>query len=386
VLAASAGAERRVAHILVTIGGDRDETAARTRIAEVQQKLQAGGDFAALAAEYSDDALSGARGGDLGFISRGVMEQALDEAVYALKPGETSTAVRSADGLHLLRVTELAKVEVPDLASQRDRLREQLRRVRGIEVYHDKVDALDVALDENDDFDAVADELSLVVRTSASFGREGGAGVLRNPKFLRELVSDDVLLDRRNSPVVEVGEGHALAFTLREHRMPERRPLAEVSAQIRDVLAREKADKLAEAKAEEIRAAVAAGASLESVAPQGGFPQSVNGANRRQGGVPPEVLGAAFRLPVPAEGKAAVGVAPLYTGGKVVVTVSRVVDGNLLGKSEEQVLARRLELAMSEGRLQLAEFIEDRTGRADVERFEANLKSTGQPPPAPVAP
>jgi hypothetical protein len=69
-----------------------------------------------------------------------------------------------------------------------------------------------------------------------------------------------------------------------------------------------------------------------------------------------------------------------------VVTVSRVVDGNLLGKSEEQVLARRLELAMSEGRLQLAEFIEDRTARADVERFEANLKSTGQPPPAPVAP
>lgn len=101
--------EIRARHILIRLSQDASEEevqAAYAKIEEIQQKLAAGEDFAALAEEYSDDPGSKARGGDLGWFGYGRMVPEFEAAAFALDVDEISEPVRTQFGLHLIQVLE----------------------------------------------------------------------------------------------------------------------------------------------------------------------------------------------------------------------------------------------------------------------------------------
>ena len=85
----------------------RDDAQALARIIEVQQKLGAGEDFAALALAYSDDPGSKVQGGDLGWFARdqGLVKE-FEDAAFSLEPGKLSDPVKTQFGYHLIQVEE----------------------------------------------------------------------------------------------------------------------------------------------------------------------------------------------------------------------------------------------------------------------------------------
>jgi peptidyl-prolyl cis-trans isomerase SurA len=100
---------KRVAHIFVRWGPAyeaKSEEEAKKRIEEVYYKLQAGESWEKLAAMYSDDPLTRNRGGDLGY---GRLMLELDSVRRQLKEGEYSKPFRSAQGWHILKVTEVKR-------------------------------------------------------------------------------------------------------------------------------------------------------------------------------------------------------------------------------------------------------------------------------------
>ncbi len=81
----------------------------------VIERLEAGEDFADLAAELSTDPGSAADGGDLGFVPRGRFVDPVDEVVFTLPIGEVSEPIQSQFGWHIVEVLER---EVRDLSPQ----------------------------------------------------------------------------------------------------------------------------------------------------------------------------------------------------------------------------------------------------------------------------
>jgi peptidyl-prolyl cis-trans isomerase C len=91
----------QVRHILVA--GDAPESKAKAE--ELLAQLKTGADFAELAKANSSDKGSGAKGGDLGYFSRGRMVPEFDKVAFALdKPGALSDLVKTQFGYHILRL------------------------------------------------------------------------------------------------------------------------------------------------------------------------------------------------------------------------------------------------------------------------------------------
>jgi parvulin-like peptidyl-prolyl isomerase len=99
------GEQVRASHILIRVTDQRPEPQARALAEDVRRRLVNGEDFAALAKQFSEDPHADA-GGDMGWVSEGQLLPDLNQAVFALKPGELSAPVETRLGYHLVRVDE----------------------------------------------------------------------------------------------------------------------------------------------------------------------------------------------------------------------------------------------------------------------------------------
>lgn len=72
---------------------------------EVRTKLDNGGDFAALAKEYSKDDKTKDNGGDIGWVPKGLYPE-LDETAFSLPVGTSSQPISTPNGYYILLVTE----------------------------------------------------------------------------------------------------------------------------------------------------------------------------------------------------------------------------------------------------------------------------------------
>jgi len=98
----------RASHILIRVNQDADAAARKKAKAEIDallKQVRAGGDFAKLAQEHSQDG-SAAQGGDLNFFTKGQMVPAFDQVAFSLKPGQVSDVVQTQFGYHIIKVTE----------------------------------------------------------------------------------------------------------------------------------------------------------------------------------------------------------------------------------------------------------------------------------------
>jgi peptidyl-prolyl cis-trans isomerase D len=79
---------------------------ARTRIDALRARIQGGAEFAAVAREASEDPVTRDSGGDLGFVGRGSVVKALEDAAFSQEPGASGEVVESPEGFHLVLVEE----------------------------------------------------------------------------------------------------------------------------------------------------------------------------------------------------------------------------------------------------------------------------------------
>lgn len=101
------------AHILIS-PEKRGEDAAQALIEKLHKQLvRKPGDFAKLAAEYSSDAGSAARGGVIEDAKLNAVVEEFAEALRALKVGELSKPVKTQYGWHIIRLDKYTRGALP---------------------------------------------------------------------------------------------------------------------------------------------------------------------------------------------------------------------------------------------------------------------------------
>ncbi|MEO7387290.1 MAG: peptidylprolyl isomerase [Gammaproteobacteria bacterium] len=92
------------------------------------QKLQANGDFAALAKQYSKDG-SARSGGDLGWFNTQTMVKEFGDAVAKLEKGKfTTTPVQTQFGWHVILLEDTRSAQLPPLDQVKDRVKQLVQR------------------------------------------------------------------------------------------------------------------------------------------------------------------------------------------------------------------------------------------------------------------
>lgn len=118
----------KASHILIGVPRNakpEDVDGALAKARRISEELKAGGDFAALAKEYSSCATA-AQGGDLGYLQVGFMPRDFNTAAFALKPGETSEPVRTQHGFHIIKVFDKQPARVPELSEVKETIEKYL--------------------------------------------------------------------------------------------------------------------------------------------------------------------------------------------------------------------------------------------------------------------
>ena len=250
---------RRSSHILIL--GDKDKAAAKAKAEAILADIRKNpADFAKIAKAKSEDPGSAEKGGDLGFLEKGVFVKPVEEAILKLKQGEISGLVESDYGYHIITVTELKPTHVKTLDEVKGEIAAEIKKQKATKLYSDMSgEFADIVYTQYESLKPAVDKLKLKIETVEGIGRQPnpilGTAPFNNAKFLSALFTDDVLKNKRNTEAVEVAPQTLVAGRIVEFKPASKKPLAEVEAAIKQRVTVEEAVKAAKKAGEEKLAA-----------------------------------------------------------------------------------------------------------------------------------
>ena len=333
--------ERQASHILIAVepgAGAEEKKKARARADDlVRQLKQSPAHFAEFAKQHSQDPGSAANGGDLGFFGRGTMPKAFEQAVFALKPGEITGPVETEYGYHIIRLTQVKGGETRSFEDVRAQIETELKRQQAGRKFAEVAEHFNnVTFEQSENLQPAAEVAQSSVRQSGWITREHADDpMLNHPKLRQAVFSEDVLVAKRNSAVVEVAPGVLTAARLLEHKPASMRAFAEVEAVIEKKLTQQRAAQLA---AQEGRELLEKLRQAGEVPVKWSAPQLVGRAEAK--GLAEAVLRQAFR--------ADAGRLPDYTGvdvpkgGYTLIRISRVVEPEKIDPERRKQVAEAL--------------------------------------------
>ncbi len=320
---------RRARHILIESGSD--DAAAKKKADDVYAQAKAGGDFAGLAAQYSDDPGSKGQGGELGWSTRESFVKPFADALFAMQAGEVRGPVKTQFGYHVIQLEEVQASHQRSFDEVRAELEAEYRNEQAQSLFYEKSQQLaDESFSSLSELDSVAKKLGLQVQTVEAYTRKGGGPFGADRKVIEAVFSDDVLQQRQNSPAINFGDDSAIVLRVTDYKPSAQRTLEEmrpeIEASLRDQAVRQAA--LAAAGADAAR--VNGGAAFADVAGALGLqPAGVVTLMRTTDTVPASLLKAAYAVPRPAPGKVTSGTAVLPDGDIALFVVTDVKSGTL---------------------------------------------------------
>ncbi|MDR2213120.1 MAG: peptidyl-prolyl cis-trans isomerase [Pseudomonadales bacterium] len=338
----NAAIERRASHILFEAGSDEEYAAAEAKAKEVKARLDAGEDFAALAAEFSADTGSAQDGGDVGYTTGDNFTPAFESALQALAVDQVSEPVRTDFGYHLIKLTEISSADIPSFDDRRADLERALKQGEADELFAARTEELSNLAFESLDLQEPSTQMNLPIQNTDWVGRTGGADIAAGAGVIAAAFAPEVLEERLNSDVIRIDANRSVVIHVDDHRLSEPRPLEEVQGEITALLfdqgLREQARSLGEGFVRSLQAGDNIDALLQT---QNQSWTQVDAAERSTPAGHPELMDAVFSAPAPAAGATLVQGVQISSGDYVIFEVQSVTPGTVADFEEGEEASLR---------------------------------------------
>ena len=379
------GETRDARHILVAVNGKdpQADAAAKAKADDILKQLKAGGDFATLAAKYSDDPGSAKAGGELGKVSRGIMVKPFEDALYGMqKPGDITGPVKTQFGYHIIQLESISAAAQKPFAEVRAQLAADYQKKKADDQYFSMGDQLaNLAYEHPDSLDTVSKQLNLPVQTVDDVTRDAGTGIAANADVRKAAFSEQVLGQGNNSEPIQLGPNHAVVVRVKGHVPSEAKPLDDVRSQIVSIIKQQRATEQASKLAISMSEAVKKGADPATVAKgNGGGVSYVKPAfvGRSQTGVPPQLLAAAFQVADPTAAGRAVQTVALDNGNQAVLLVTAVKPGDASGLKDQDRDKELRSLSREDGNAEFGAYLAYLRQQAKIKINAKNMEQSDQ--------
>ena len=323
-------AEVRVSHILISVpagASAADDASAKAKADQLAAEAKAHPDqFAQLAGKASQDPVSAAKGGDLGWSSGGVVtgEKAFDAAATKLKKDEIGGPVRTQFGYHVIKVTDEKPAVTKPFADVKDEIVKDLKTQLAAKAFSDDAESFGTTVyEQSKTLQPAADKFKLKVETATVTPKPNTAlptdSPLNNPKLLAAVFADDSVRGHNNTQAIDVGNSTMISARVTDYKPAATPPLASIKDAVRERYVAQQAADLAHKDGE------AKLAELQKSKSTAGFGAEVKASRADAQALPPSALSAIF--------KADATKLPAYVGvdmgaqGYAIYRVNAVVPG-----------------------------------------------------------
>ncbi len=350
--------ELRAAHILLT-------EPTQALIEEVQSKIDNGTDFAALAAEYSQDFATASIGGDLGYTTGDTFPEAFEATLANLQVGQISSPVTTDAGVHLIKLLEVSESSFT-LEEQRDRIAQDLRAEAAEDLLVEKLEMLKELSFNAEDLEEVAQELGLEAQITEPFAETGGSGIAAQPAVVGAAYSQEVLEDGYTSEVLELGDDSYVVLRVKDDFPSRQQTLEEVSDQVSAALTASRAQQLIQDSSLDLLARIKSGESIEDIATSLKLDwREVKGGKRAAVDIDSEINAYAFELAAP-EARDVVDGFYTRNGDFIAIQLTGVTLGDYSSLQAEQRAMLRAVVERSQSGRELVTYQTELVNRADL--------------------
>ena len=308
--------QRKVRHILI-----KDDQA---KANEILAKLKAGEDFATVAKENSEDVGSAKQGGDLGWIEKGVMDPAFEDAAFALAAkGDISEVVKSDFGYHIIQLEDENEPDAKPYSEVATEIKSELIDEKAVDQFYKLQTELEsVAFESPDSLDESAKVVGQKIQTTDFISQADAPEVLKVPAVAQALESADVKQEGMNSEVLEIAPEHVIVVRVNEVRDETLLPLEQVKDQVNAHLLATKGEQNALDLASKVVTSLQKGD--DSVLADNQLSFSDEQYIDRRSPLAQDV----FSLPHPEDGSATYGQTKDEQGNIVIVKLNKVTTGS----------------------------------------------------------
>lgn len=326
----------QAAHIL--IASDQEQL-----ILEVSEKLAAGEDFAALAAQYSEDLGSREQGGDLGFTTGDTFPEEFESALKALSVGDVSDPVVTDAGTHFIKKLAERGVEAPSFEEESKTIADQLKRAEAENTFVTLLDGLRDRSYNAENLAEVASELGLTHKNTGFFSRAGGQGIASENLFVSAAFSPDVLEQGNSSEVIELTPSRVVVLKKTDYKASSVSPIDAVKEQIVTRIREQRTRELLAAQAAKLKAELDAGKALADLAQESNLEVvERTGATRNDPEAQRDVLRHVFTMAKP-QNTAVIDAVPTSSGDFALILLNAVtLGGDTLPEEQRKVIAAQL--------------------------------------------
>jgi peptidyl-prolyl cis-trans isomerase D len=242
-------------------------------------------DFAALAKQYSESETA-SKGGELGWLQRGNIDELFEKPLFSLKAGEVSELVKGPNGFYIFKAEEIKEEKQKTFEEVKDQILLTLKKEKARAEASRRADDAFYSLFRSREIEKFAREKEVPIKTTPFF-KEGDEipEIGRDPSFHSSAFS---LKIGEISPVVAIAPNFYILKLVdkKESRIPS---LEEVKEEVIRKITAKKTDEKARQTAEELLNQIRSRKEMSKVVEGKRFSIEETGFFNRAGGVIPKI-------------------------------------------------------------------------------------------------